>query len=52
MQKTGEWGQYFPASLSPFAYNESVAQDYFPLTAEVARQEGYTWHEKEGSDYE
>lgn len=32
MQQTGEWGQYFPATISPFAYNESVAYDYYPLT--------------------
>ncbi len=52
MLQTGEWGQYFPAWLSPFAYNESVAQDYYPLTEKTALQEGYTWHEKEESDYQ
>ena len=52
MQKTGEWGQYFPIWLSPFAYNESVAQDYYPLSEEAALKEGYPWHEKEGSDYQ
>ena len=34
MRKGREWGEYFPASVSPFAYNESMAQDYFPLTKE------------------
>jgi Zn ribbon nucleic-acid-binding protein len=32
MQKTGEWGEFFPVELSPFAYNETVSQEYFPLT--------------------
>ena len=32
MMKTGEWGEFFPASLSPFGYNETVAQEYFPLS--------------------
>jgi DNA-binding NarL/FixJ family response regulator len=32
MQKTGEWGEFFPASQSLFAYNESIAhQEYYPL---------------------
>jgi len=34
MMKTGEWGEFFPASLSPFGYNETVAQEYFPLSRE------------------
>ncbi|MBU6389860.1 hypothetical protein KGQ71_05100, partial [Patescibacteria group bacterium] len=34
MQATGEWGEYFPMSISPFAYNETLAQDNFPLTKE------------------
>lgn len=52
MQKTGEWGQYFPAWFSPFTYNESVAQDYYPLTEKSAIEEGYTWHEKEESSHQ
>jgi len=32
MQQTKEWGQFFPMSLSPFSYAETVAQDYFPST--------------------
>ena len=31
MMKTGEWWEFFPSSLSPFWYNETVAQEYFPL---------------------
>ncbi len=29
-----EWGEFFPASMSPFGYNETVANEYFPLTRE------------------
>lgn len=46
MKKTGEWGEYYPASLTPFGYNESVAQDHFPLTKEAAIAKGYTWYER------
>ena len=32
MMQTGEWGEFFPSSLSPFGYNETVATEYFPLS--------------------
>ncbi len=31
MKKTGEWGEFFPMELSPFGYNETVANEYFPF---------------------
>jgi hypothetical protein len=31
---TPEWGEFFPVEISPFAYNETVAQEYFPLEKE------------------
>ncbi len=45
MQETGEWGEFFPAQFSPFAYNETVAQEYFPLTQEQVVQRGWRWRE-------
>lgn len=46
MRKTGEYGEFFPASFSFFGYNESVAQDYFPLTKEQAKEKNFNWHEE------
>jgi hypothetical protein len=43
MKKTSEWGEYFPAYMSPCGYNESVAQDYFPLTKEEAHIKSFYW---------
>ncbi|MFH0820456.1 MAG: hypothetical protein V1908_01650 [Candidatus Peregrinibacteria bacterium] len=43
MKKTGEWGQFFPANLSPFGYNETVAHEYFYLDKEVALVQGFKW---------
>jgi len=43
MKQTGEWGEFFPSSMSPFAYNETVAQEYFPLDKTSAETAGYTW---------
>ena len=32
MKKTREYGEFFPAELSPFDYNETNAEDFFPST--------------------
>lgn len=45
MQRTGEWGEFFPSTISPFGYNETVAQEYFPLTAAEAKKLGFIWRE-------
>lgn len=47
MLKTGEYGEFFPAALAPFAYNESCAQDHLPLQKEEALKMGYKWLEDE-----
>lgn len=47
MRADGEWGEFFPPSMCPFGYNETVAQEYFPLTKEQALERGFNW-----SDYE
>ena len=46
MQETGEWGEFFPVTSSAFAYNESVAQDHFPLTKDQAMGMGYRWKDR------
>jgi Zn ribbon nucleic-acid-binding protein len=47
MQETGEWGEFFPTSMSPFAYNETMAQEYFPLSKEQVESKGWKWRDKE-----
>ena len=39
------YGEFFPPEISPFSYNETVAQDYFPLDKELAESKGYFWRE-------
>ena len=51
MKKTGEWGEFFPTSISPFSYNESVVQEYFPLTKEQALSKGYKWYDRPERNY-
>jgi len=45
MRKAGEWGEFLPVQFSPFAYNETVAQDYFPMTQEEVSHRGWKWEE-------
>jgi hypothetical protein len=47
MKSTGEWGKFFPISMSPFAYNETVAQDYFQLSEQEAVSRGFKWKKME-----
>ena len=41
----GEWGEYFPFSLSPFGYNETLANDHFPKNKEEAAKVGSRWQD-------
>ncbi len=50
MKHTEEWGQYIPASYSPFGYDESVAYEYFPLSKEEVLAQGLRWKERETVD--
>ena len=45
MKADGEYGEFFPVSLSPFCYNESVAQDDFPLSKEEALRMNLRWQD-------
>ncbi len=52
MQSTKEWGEFFPINLSPFDYNETIAQDYFPLTEDEVKKHGWRWRKKEKKEYQ
>lgn len=51
------WGEFFPIKYSVFDYNETIAQDFFPLKREEAVGLGFKWYDEEvfakyaGSDY-
>ncbi|MGC9603295.1 MAG: hypothetical protein ABSF47_02395, partial [Minisyncoccia bacterium] len=42
----------FPPELSPFAYNETIAQEYFPLTKGEAEKQGYRWKDPDTKEYQ
>jgi hypothetical protein len=46
-----KYGEYFPVEMSPWAYNETLAHEYFPLTKEEAVAQGYRWRDQEAKNY-
>lgn len=54
MDKNGrvyKYGEFFPSEFSPWAYNETLAQEYFPLTKEEAIKQGYRWRDPDIKNY-
>ncbi|MCR4328222.1 MAG: hypothetical protein NUV53_01760 [Patescibacteria group bacterium] len=47
-----KYGEFFPPELSPFGYNETVAQELAPLTRADAEGKGYRWSEDVARNYE
>ena len=45
------FGEFFPPEISPFAYNETCAQDYFPIDERIAKEKGYLWREYTSGSY-
>ena len=45
MKEMGEWGEFFSIEHSPFAYNESSAMMFFPMTKEEVERNGWRWQE-------
>ncbi|MFA6515125.1 MAG: hypothetical protein WCT42_02560 [Candidatus Paceibacterota bacterium] len=46
-----KYGEFFPIEFSPFAYNESIIQEVFPLSKEEALDLGYRWRERDERNY-
>jgi len=43
MGRIYKYGEFFPIELSPWAYNETLAQEFFPITEDTAKEKGYPW---------
>ena len=46
-----KYGEFYPIELSPFGYNATTAQEFFPLTREEVEKESYNWKEPEDKNY-
>lgn len=45
MKTTGEWGEFFPIETSVFSYNETTANEYFPLEREEVVKKKWKWQD-------
>ncbi len=46
-----KYGEFFPVELSPFAYNETIAQEYYPKIKSEVLEAGYRWREPDTKQY-
>ena len=46
-----KYGEFFPTELSPFAYNETIAQEYYPKNKLEILEAGYRWKEPDTKQY-
>jgi len=46
MKKENEWGEFFPVEVSPFAYNETMAQEDYTMTKEEVTKKGWNWRDE------
>lgn len=51
MKKSETYGDFLSPHLSAFGYNETVAQDRFPLTEKSAKDGGFRWQTETTSNY-
>jgi hypothetical protein len=49
MMSTGERGEFFHPSLSPFGYNETVAQEYYELQNVQKSSDAFVLKDSENS---
>jgi hypothetical protein len=46
-----KYGEFFPPELSPLAYNEAIAQEFFPLSKEKVLERGFKWRDSDVRDH-
>ena len=46
-----KYGGQIPVDFSPWAYNESTAYEFFPITKEEAIARGFTWRDPDPREY-
>ena len=55
MDKKGriyKYGEFFPTKISPWAYNETPAQEFAPITKSEATEKGFPWKEQKAKDFD
>ena len=49
--KIYKYGEFFPTEMSPFAYNETIAQEYFTKSVDEIKDEGYIYRKPGKREY-
>ncbi len=47
-----QYGEFWPPEFSPYAYNEPITRDFFPLAKPEAEKQGYVWRAPEAREFE
>ena len=50
--KVYRYGEFLPPEFSPFAYNQTIAPEHFPLTKDEAMAFGCRWQDPNPSEYQ
>jgi hypothetical protein len=51
MGRVWGYGEFFPYEFSSYAYNETNAMEYFPLSEEEVISQGWRWRKESRSEY-
>jgi len=46
-----KYGEFFPPEFSPFAYDETITNEFYPLTKDQVIEQGYVWYDRPKSEY-
>ena len=52
MKERKEYGEFFPMKSSAFAYNDTIAQNFFPLSEEQAKMRELKWNQVQSNAYQ
>lgn len=46
-----KYGEFLPSEMSPYGYNDTITQEFFPLNKADAFKLGFNWQESEEKNY-
>jgi len=46
------YGEHFPAEFSPWAYNETSAYEFFPISKDEVVSKGFVWRDSDSKEYQ
>ncbi len=49
--RTYRYGEFFPHEISPHAYNETIAQEFFPQSKQEILDRGHRWRDPDTKQY-